>query len=115
MEEIRICSNHSDYEVPLQWTFAFMGSEYWCPYCGADMGMLGAGEQVESTPELEKRAKIYKEKSGDFLHAKRSFYASRTKWEGEWVQPKDLPEKEKGRLAQLRKDGWKYETKAEKL
>ena len=28
-ETVRICSEHDDYEVPLLWTFAFPGAEWW--------------------------------------------------------------------------------------
>jgi len=52
-KEIRICDRHEK-QVPLIWTFAFPGSEYWCPYCGGNFGMLGAGEMVESTMSLKR-------------------------------------------------------------
>ena len=60
MKEIKICENHPEFEVPLIWTFAFNGAEYWCPYCGQNSGMLGAGEDVEETPELKERLKNIK-------------------------------------------------------
>ena len=40
---MKICDRHDEYEVPLIWTFAFSGCEYWCPYCGNKGGMMGTG------------------------------------------------------------------------
>ena len=59
--EIRVCSQHEK-SVPLLWTFKFDGSEYWCPYCGWNGGMMGAGTHIPSTPELEEyKAELLKE------------------------------------------------------
>ncbi len=76
VNEIRVCRHREDgeyYDVPLVWTFAFMGAEYWCPYCGHTAGMLGAGEDVPSTDELEKRGILntihYKLKKDSYLDA----------------------------------------------
>jgi len=60
-KEIRICREHEN-EIPLIWTFAFDGAEYWCPYCGQNYGMLGAGIKVEETEELKKAVKYWKKK-----------------------------------------------------
>ena len=96
METIRVCSNHQHEKiVPLIWTFAFNGSEYWCPYCGYNAGMLGAGESVESTPELEETLKEYREKSNNFLRAKSRQVCSSLEWEGKRISPDELPESEK--------------------
>ena len=110
MKEIKICENHPEFEVPLIWTFAFNGAEYWCPYCGQNSGMLGAGEDIEETPELKERLKIYKKYSKKFLHANAILVCAETKYKGEWIKPKDLPRKEIDRLAKIRED-WKYEVK----
>ena len=56
---IKICGNHEDYPVPLIWTFAFNGSEYWCPYCGFNGGMFGTGKNVESTKGLKNRLELF--------------------------------------------------------
>ena len=69
-DEIQVCPNHMDKELtPLIWTFAFIGSEYWCPACGYNSGMLGAGKDVKRTKVLENRLARYKVKSKKFLHA----------------------------------------------
>ena len=63
-KEIKICSNHTE-QIPLIWTFAFPGAEYWCPYCGFTGGMFGSGENVPETPALLQKAKEWKKK-GNF-------------------------------------------------
>ena len=69
-EIIKICRNHQDKEkTPLIFTFAFPGAEYWCPSCGSNEGMLGAGEDVEITNKLKNRLKKYKKESRPFLSA----------------------------------------------
>lgn len=65
--EIKICSNHNYYQVPMIWTFVFPGAEYWCPFCGATEGMFGAGQDVANTPELQTRLEKYKDKSALYL------------------------------------------------
>lgn len=66
-DEIKICSNHQEYQVPLIWTFKFRGAEFWCPYCGYQEGMFGAGTNVTQTDELKKRLELYKEASTKYL------------------------------------------------
>lgn len=68
--EMKICSMHT-YHVPLIWTFAFRGAEWWCPYCGYTGGMLGAGRNVKITRKLTDRLEKYKEMSKEYLHAKK--------------------------------------------
>lgn len=111
---IRICSNHPEYEVPLIWTFAFPYAEYWCPYCGAKYGMLGAGKLVPLIDELEQRHKQYKAFSDEFLHANGVQVCVSTLWEGERIKPERLPQHEKDRLQKVISD-WKYEVKIEDI
>lgn len=66
-DEIKICSNHQEYQVPLIWTFKFRGAEFWCPYCGYQEGMFGAGENVAETEVLKSRLETYKERSINYL------------------------------------------------
>ena len=66
MSTIRICSRH-DKKVPLIYTFKFMGAEFWCPACGANYGILGAGDIVKSTKALEKSAIKWREKALPYL------------------------------------------------
>lgn len=98
-DEIRICSSHrTQRATPLIWTFAFSGAEYWCPWCGKNYGMLGAGEEVEATPELLALVEPDKAASKDYLHASSAFACSQLKWEDRWIPPSELPQAEKDRL-----------------
>lgn len=106
-ETIRICKCH-DEEVPLIWTFAFNGSEYWCPACGYNGGMFGSGTLVESTKELKKSLKEWTKKSSDFLDAKSTFVCSELEFEGKRIKPQDLPDAEKIRLRKIVSE-WKYQ------
>jgi len=107
---MKICSGHSEYQTPLIWTFAFIGAEYWCPYCGYISGMLGAGTSVPETPELEERHNKFKEFSSDYLHAKGTQICAYTLWEGKKIKPFDLPQQEKDRLSKII-DEWRYNVK----
>lgn len=108
-EKIRICSNHEK-EVPLIWTFAFPGAEYWCPYCGFTGGMLGSGELMNSTPELKRSLDEWKEKTKDYLRCKSRFVASSFIFEEKRIVFKELPISEIDRMykviekAELRMD-----------
>ncbi|MHA1795812.1 MAG: hypothetical protein ACTSUK_06850 [Promethearchaeota archaeon] len=95
--EIRICTGH-DVEIPLIWTFAFNGAEYWCPYCGANYGMMGAGTMVESTMALKRKLVADKKETKEYLGAKSSQVCVSTMWKGERISPEDLPDEEKFRL-----------------
>jgi hypothetical protein len=91
---IKICSQHQDYQVPLIWTFAFIGAEYWCPHCGNTSGMMGAGESVPITPELVALLQTFTRLSHPYLHARAwtgLSGAQAVKHNGEWVRPADLP------------------------
>jgi len=110
-EEIRICTSHQDeLRTPLVWTFAFNGAEYWCPYCGKNEGMMGAGERVKSTAILRNRLKRFKKLSKDFLDAKCSQVCNSMMWEGKRITPDQLPQEEKDKR-QKAIDDWKYEQK----
>lgn len=107
-ESIRVCTSHQDELVtPLIWTFAFNGAEYWCPYCGKNEGMFGAGEEVESTAKLRNRLKRFKKLSKDFLDAHSARVCRSMMWEGKSITPNKLPQHEKDRL-QKAIDDWKY-------
>ncbi len=115
VEEIRICRDHQEYETPLLWTFAFNGAEYWCPYCGANLGMMGAGIRVKATPELLDRHEKYKQASDKYLEAKSISVCVRLEWEGKQISPDDLPQEEKDRVESILKAGWNYETEVENI
>lgn len=111
-EGMRVCEDHPDYVVPLLWTFAFIGAEYWCPYCGYKSGMLGAGIEVEETSILEERRQKYKESSKMFLRAMGRQIAVYTEYKGQRIKPSELPgdEKEKD---QAIISNWQYGVKIE--
>lgn len=104
---IDICPNHQDYQVPLIATFAFRGAECWCPHCGYTTGMFGNYEEVESTPELEERAKKFEKISKDFLYAMRVRSCRKMTWQGEMITPDELPQEEKDRIEKIKKE-WEY-------
>lgn len=92
--EIKICSDHRDKEeVPLIWTFAFNGSEYWCPACGYNAGMLGAGRDVPKTKVLENRLARYTKQSKSYLKAKGRLICAQLKYKGKWIKFNELPER----------------------
>ena len=111
-EEIRICKHHQTEEkVPLIWTFQFMGSEYWCPACGDHVGMLGAGDIVKLSLELENSAKLWKDKGTLYLRALHAI-----KENGRWeyknnMRPfNNLPESEQKTIHDL-VNNWEYKFK----
>lgn len=116
MNDVRICDDHEDdYPVPLIWTFAFNGAEYWCPYCGANRGMLGAGELVtDEDGTLRKRLHNYKKISRKFLRAKGRQVCARTRYKGEMIKPRELPEE--SRQADINRiKRYKYNRKVEDI
>lgn len=60
-KEIMVCNNC---DMPLIWTFAWSGAEYYCMSCGALGGMLGAGHRVELTDDLKAANKKIKARWG---------------------------------------------------
>lgn len=112
---IKICSSHADYPVPLIWTFAFIGAEYWCPHCGYTGGMMGAGENVEPTAELIALRTAFTKLSKPFLHARamtgRSG-AEQVKFNGQWVTPDALPAEERA-AHEAALQAWTYHQKPE--
>jgi hypothetical protein len=109
-EDTKICSKHQDYEVPLIYTFAFNGCEYWCPYCGSKGGLFGTGISVELTNELEERYNKFHNKSKKFLGAKSRQVASMVRHKEELIKASDLPEEEKKKDMEIVKN-WKYHVK----
>lgn len=111
---IKVCINH-EYKVPLIWTFAFIGAEYWCPYCGFTGGMFGVGKDLAVTETLIGRLTIYQKASKDFLRAIGSQHASSIKIENKYYKPEDLPQEEKDQIAEILKKGWEQKVKASTL
>lgn len=109
-EEIKICTNHQDYKTPLIWTFAFPGAEYWCPVCGQSSGMLGAGINVEATPELKARTEAHLKEARGYLEAIYERTCDSMEYEGKRITFAELPEHEKQRGKEVI-DNWNGCTK----
>lgn len=106
--EVRICSHHQEKEkTPLIWTFAFNGSEYWCPACGANYGMLGAGDIVNLTKTLERRLSKYTKLSSKFLKAKGLLVCSSFEHKGEQRKFSEMSQRFKTYWINRSKE-WKY-------
>lgn len=106
LTKVRCCDKH-DENVKLVWTFAFMGAEYWCPYCGANFGMLGAGEIRELTFSEMREMVKYKNIGKDYLDAIDSLNCDELLFNGKWIKPENLPKEEKQRLKSVI-DNWVY-------
>ena len=109
---MKICSDHQDYQVPLIYTYAWNGFEYWCPFCGKHEGMLGAGKDVEDTEELKNRIELYNIATLEFLSARCTLICAETMWRGERIKPIELPEEEIARLKKLC-ETWELNKKVE--
>lgn len=105
-EQIRICTRH-DEQVPLIWTFAFNGSEYWCPACGFNGGMFGSGKKVDKTPELEKSAEEWEKIADEYLDARGTLNCYSKEIDGKEVLFKDIPKEEMDRCQKIVSE-WKY-------
>ena len=111
---MKICYGHSDYPVPLIFTFSWNYSEYWCPYCDSHKGLMDTGADAFNNEELRKREELYKEATKEYIHAMGVLVCSSTGWNGVQTKPEDLPQEEKDRLTEVRKT-WKLNVKAEDL
>lgn len=105
--KLRVCNRHEG-NVPLIWTFAFAGAEYWCPCCGANYGMLGAGEIVEVEYSDMREAVRWRQKSREFLDARSTLVCDSLIWEGERIDREDLPLEEVERCSKIVKE-YKYQ------
>lgn len=117
---IWVCDKHGDYLVPMMHTFAFMGAELWCPFCGDTAGFPFGAEAVDETPELRKRHDLYRKAvdRSEYLHAMGVRVCASTEWprgSGKQVPPDELPDEEKQRLAVIRQNGWTFSQRAEDL
>lgn len=53
--------------TPLIWTFAFRGTEWWCPFCGYRTGAFGRTREMTWAPELQALLDAYRERAVPFL------------------------------------------------
>lgn len=107
-DTMKICDRHEN-QVPLLFTMAFPGSEYWCPYCGGNWGMLGAGQNVPVTMQLKREKVKWRFKTREYLSAVGTQNCSSLKFEGKTISPHELPKSEKDRLQNII-DEWEYES-----
>lgn len=91
-DEVTVCDCH-DKDVQLIWTFAFPYKEFWCPYCGATYGMMGAGRNAKWNWRIHNEYVENLRKSGNFLRANETLCCARFKYKGEWIKPSEMPEK----------------------
>lgn len=110
-DEIVVCDSCKN--MPLVWTFAFNGAEYWCPYCGKTFGCFGR-DRVKSTPKLEEKLWLYEKYSRKYLSAKSSQVCCERKINGKWVKQEDIPVKFKTRMAKIVKE-YKYRMTVKKI
>lgn len=97
-----ICTNHET-EIPMIQTFAFMGAELWCPCCGNSTGFpFGDFNNIDSSEELELKQERMRAACSEYLHAMGIRYCSKTEYKGNIISPRDLPDEEKQRLAEIR-------------
>jgi hypothetical protein len=94
-DTIRVCIDHQERPTPLIFTMAFPGAEYWCPFCGYQSGMLGAGERIELTPELVRRAEADEVLARPYLNARAWRSCSTLEYQGRSIKPEELPREEK--------------------
>ena len=92
MNTMKVCDNaiHQRH-VPLIWTFAFMGCEYWCPVCGMAGGMFGTGKSVQDTPVLDERLHDLENRTTDYLRARGKLIADRVEVDGVMVHRTEVP------------------------
>jgi len=76
--------------------------------------MMGGGDAIDVTDELQTRHDAYETAAGEYLHACGVAVCSETKWEGEYIKPHELPDEEKDRLAKLR-ETWVLKQKIEEV
>lgn len=114
--DITCCNRcrHDDKLIPLIWTFAFPGAEWWCPNCGQTYGMFDGYHETEETPELVKLREDFEKGTEEYRHAIGVTHCSSMQWEGKQIEYAELPVEEKKRLQKIREQ-WKYGDLYEKL
>lgn len=105
-KEVKCCDQHEE-NVKLVWTYAFNGYEYWCPYCGENYGMLGAGETRALTFSECREMIKYRRIGKDYLKARSAQVCESLMWKGKRISPDDLPSHEKKRIQKVI-DEWVY-------
>ena len=92
MNTMKVCDNGiHQRQVPLIWTFAFMGCEYWCPVCGMAGGMFGTGKLVPITPDLDECLHDLETRSAEYLRARGKLIADRVEVDGVMVHRTEVP------------------------
>lgn len=98
---IRVCTEHKKH-VPLIFTMAFPGANYWCPGCGATMRVPDKDAKVELTAALEKLRDKNLEETKEYLAAASVINTDkRVLFGGRRINKEDLPQEEKDRLQKI--------------
>ena len=105
-DEITVCDCHKK-DVQLIWTFAFPYKEFWCPYCGATYGMMGAGRNAKWNWKIHNEYVNNLKRSRKFLRANGALCCSKFKYRGEWIEPSDMPEKLR-KYYERQKENWVF-------
>jgi len=92
-DEVTICPYHRERTTQLIWTFAFPYKEFWCPACGYTSGMMGAGGNTQWSYRIHDRFIADKKRSRRFLDAMGTLNCSHFKYKGEYITPKEMPDK----------------------
>lgn len=88
---INICHRDHENEVPLIFTFAFPGAEFWCPVCGFKCGMFGVIEMVPATEKLDKLEIAYRDRATPYLNYMSSKAGARIEDENGNLVPYEAP------------------------
>jgi hypothetical protein len=105
-DEVTVCGYH-DKDVQLIWTFSFPYKEFWCPYCGATYGMMGAGRDAKWTWKIHDEYVNNLNRSKKFLRANGTLCCARFKYKGEYIEPSKMPEKLRNYYLKQSKK-WRY-------
>ncbi len=103
---MRICEQHQQV-VPLLSTMAFIGAEYWCPFCGYRDGVLEAGRKIYETAHLTDQADKWRSLSRPYLHALSVRHCVSTMHKGVRMKPDELPDDVKAEHKRVIAE-WKY-------
>lgn len=110
---IRVCTEHKK-QVPLIFTMAFPGFNYWCPECGITLKAPDDKSKVPLTATLTKRRDDNLEKTKEFLQASNVMNTDKRIMFGAMrVKKEDLPQSETDRLQKI-VDEYEYPLKKKK-
>ena len=74
-QNVRCCSRHTDYPVPVLSTMKFYKTEWWCPHCGAKYELFDGFKYYPITYKLNLRRVFFEILSLDYLSDNTEEYA----------------------------------------